>query len=353
MKRLLTVILALCLALLYTLPASAESRGVFGQLDGLVDQDPRLPILDRISELQGASLTLFDGTYVEVSQGLYNEDRVFFSYLIRTSPDRMILHEGAPDKQYRWNQEIENWVVGDTDSFGDPDMEKEAGWLDGKSQRWLECPYYDVHEGILLEDGSFAEILKGESTRLPDGATAGWMECRVPEGKDEMTRTFGLNITCVSTVKFQDFTTFREYWTSYSVFDIPFTLYHYKDKRDLQGASAAETRQARADLSVGRVDLTGTVRLASDEQTAAWTTVLNGGNAGNTDLLLFWELYQDGLRISSGLTGGDPAVENGECVYMLAFPCPDGVTGLTLVPVYARGGEKTAEAIPLETVALQ
>ena len=82
MKRLLTVILALCLALLYTLPASAESRGVFGQLDGLVDQDPRLPILDRISELQGASLTLFDGTYVEVSQGLYNEDRVFFSYLI-------------------------------------------------------------------------------------------------------------------------------------------------------------------------------------------------------------------------------------------------------------------------------
>lgn len=352
-KKSMTLILIISLIVFSALSASADSRGVFGEPEWLADQDPRLPVLDRISELQGACVTLPDGTYVEVSQGLYEEDRVFLSYLIRTNTDRMILHEGVPDKNYQWIQVIEDWVCGDTDSFGDPDLEKEKGWLDGKSQRWLECPYYDVSCSALPGDGATAEILKGASLRQPDGTTIGWMECRVPEGTDAMTRDFRLNIYCTNAVKFQDRTTFREYWSTHTAFELPFTLYHYRNSERLQGASAAETWQAGAEFSAGKVDLAGTVRLVSKEQAGAWTAFRNGGSTGDVDLILSWVLYQNGQFATDVLSSQDAAGAGDESVYRLAFPRPEDLTGLSLVPVYAQGGEKPGEAIPLETVAMQ
>ena len=231
MKKITAMILMLCLTALVLVPALAESRGVFGELARMEDADERFALLDEIAEMVQTSLTQEDGSFVELSLGLYEENLVFISYRIGAVTDQMVLHEGAPEREYEWTRVLEDWVPGELPPSGYPDVQKENDWLDGKGQRWLEAPYFTVQEGLILEDGSRTDAIAGSEYKLEDGSVIGWREFVIPDEKEGISRTFELAFTLSYAVKFQDYRTFKGYWEDRATVTLPFSLYHYSGHR--------------------------------------------------------------------------------------------------------------------------
>ena len=126
--------------------------------------------------------------------------------------------------------------------------------------------------------------------------------------------------------------------------EIRFTLARNHTFRHLRG----ETAQAVAELTMGQLDITGVVRLVSPEQAASWTAWQNGEDSGGVDVIVCWNLYQNGELVSQDLYGASSVPETGEgVVFDVMYPRMDNLSGLTLVPEYAEAGEKPEEAITL------
>ena len=83
MKKILLTLMCLALALA-AVSASAETareKGVFGQLVELGFDGSRLSRLETAAEpLEGCSLTTRDGISLQITQALYEGDRVFIAY---------------------------------------------------------------------------------------------------------------------------------------------------------------------------------------------------------------------------------------------------------------------------------
>lgn len=187
-------------------------------------------------------------------------------------------------------------------------------------------------DGLSLEDGSYADIIAGGSVQQEDGSVIGWKECIVPEDELADLQTFCL-----------------VYRTSENdesrMLKIP--LRHHAYDRTLQGASSAADWQARAVLYRGQADLKGTVIMASPEQAASWTAWQEGEEETGTDVIVCWNLYQNGEPVSCDLYGASEVLTDG-VVFSVLFPFTEDLSGLALVPEYSSAGEKQDEAIPLE-----
>ena len=178
----------------------------------------------------------------------------------------------------------------------------------------------------------------------PDGTIIGWKECIVPEEAQADTLTFIAEIAYGTTIKFQDYTTLKEKFGDPERMEICFTLARNHTFRHLRG----ETAQAVAELTMGQLDITGVVRLVSPEQAASWTAWQNGEDSGGVDVIVCWNLYQNGELVSQDLYGASSVPETGEgVVFDGMYPRMDNLSGLTLVPEYAEAGEKPEEAITL------
>ncbi len=187
-------------------------------------------------------------------------------------------------------------------------------------------------DGLNLEDGAYADIIAGGSIQQEDGSIIGWKECIVPEDELSDPQTF------------------------YLVYSIPgneeklklgFTLEHHEYNQFLQGTSPAEAYQARAILYMGKVDLKGAVVLTSPEQAASWLAWQEGEEETGTDVISYWNLYQNGELISYDLFGASEVLTDG-VAFSVMFPFMEDLSGLTLVPEYSDAGEKMDEAIILE-----
>ncbi len=340
---------ALTAAVLLISVSSASGAGLFGELARNEDEDERLAILEEVSEQVSAEVTTENGIPVRIEQGYYEGNRVFISYSIGANTDLIQLHEGAPEAGIEWEQVLENWIPGELPSYY-PDIKKENEWLDGKGQRWLEFPTCSVLDGIDLADGDYADIIAGNETRREDGSVIGWKECVVPAGKAEETVTFLLGVSCSTAIKFQDYTTFRENFGQGNRIRIPFTLTRNDSYRMLQGTSPAKDYSATAEMMMGKVDITGTIRLISPEQAAEWTAWQEGEESDGTDLILGWNLYKDGEMVSGDLYGASYVGEEDAVIFEVMFPYMDELSGLTIVPEYAKSGEHPDEAIPLAEI---
>ncbi len=222
-KRAAALILVLFLTVV---SASAETapRGAFGELAQDKYPDEQLAILDGIAELVSASLTTEDGMVIEISQGYYDGDRVVIAYRISANTDLIVLHEGAPEEGTEWDQVVEDWIPGDLNPTGYPDVDKEYEWLNGKGQRWLEFPYCGIRENLILEDGTQLDFMAGTEMKLPDGTIVGWRQCLVPQEKAEQNMTFRLPVFYGRATKFQDYATFMESFGHEYTAGISFTL---------------------------------------------------------------------------------------------------------------------------------
>lgn len=346
MKKTMALILA---AVLMTGAACAETApesGAFATLAQYEDADPRLAALDKIAEPLAATLTVPSGVTVEICQAYYEGYRVYISYRISPVTDLITLHEGAPEGVAEWDHTEENWIMGDLPAAY-PDIRKQNEWLDGKGQRWVEMPYCGLMDGIDLPDGNYADIIAGNESREPDGTIVGWKECVVPEESRTDPLTFDVTVASGTTIRFQDGSTYKEKYSDPEKSEILFTLKQNEAPGRLQGRNG----QAAAELTMGQIDITGVVSLASPEQAAAWLAMQEGEEGSGADVILYWSLYQNGTLVSEDLYGATSVPESGEgVVFDVMFPRLEDLGGLTLVPVYAEAGEKPEEAVSLENV---
>ena len=189
-------------------------------------------------------------------------------------------------------------------------------------------------DGLELEDGTYADIMAGGSVEQLDGSIIGWKECIVPEDELADPQTFCL---VYKTSEGGEKNTLR------------FTLNQHAYDQFLEGTSPAEGYQSHVLLYMGKIALKGTVVLTSPEQAASWIAWQEGAEETETDVIVCWNLYQNGELVSYDLFGASEVLEDG-VVFSVMFPYMEDLSGLTLVPEFSEAGEKPEEAIPLTFV---
>ena len=349
-RKTMILLLAAVLAALSVSAASASEPGIFGEMAKSEYGDPRLAALEAAAEPVAVSFTAEDGTTVEICQAYYERNRVFVSYRLGANTDLIELHEGFPDEGIVWLQVLEDWVAGEMSSLGYADLQKENDWLDGNSRHWLEGPYDNIQDSLMLEDGTFTDIRANEVLKQPDGSLTGWMECVIPEEKAKDTMTFSLVLTCIYALKYQDLTTFREYWENRGTAAVPFTLTRHKPEA-FTGSFQADAYRAEAVFYAGKADLTGKVMLTG--VSPEWMRALNDWQNNHTipEMIESWDLYPDGKGADvSGMSWITGATGPDSIVFEILYPQPVQMTELTLCPCYSNIGERTEEAFTLTPV---
>ena len=348
-RKTMTVLLAISVIVLSISAAFAAGSGVFGEVAAQEGEyaDKRLSVLDQIAEKPAASQTLEDGITVEVNQAYYEGSRIFASYKVGSNADLIQLNEGAP-KETKWTHEVENWITGEAPAIDQADYMKEHDWLNGQGQRWLEGPY-DVVEGILLEDGTETRTVGGMEIKQKDGSLIGWLEAVIPEEKATDSQSFALSVSCNHAVKFQDNANYKENWQETKKTSIPFTAAKNKDAVTLQGTLEINSWKAKATAVAGQADMQVTIRMTSDEQVKARNDLETGNGEVSTDLILYWDLYKNNLPMNDVSGENRVFMDDKEVIYEIGFPRMDNISSLSLVPMYARTGAHTDEAIIIET----
>ena len=253
----------------------ASATSLFSEMNETEYADERLPILDEVADT--VSTTQTEGSVtVEISQAYYEGNRVYISYKA--------------------------------------------------SSQILE------QDGLILEDGSYADIIAGGKVQKEDGSVIGWKECIVPEDELADTQTFFLEYSIPETAEKRK---------------LGVALNRHEYSQFLSGVSTVESYQARAYMYIGKVDLKGIVVLTSPEQAASWLAWQEGADSTGTDVISCWNLYQNGELVSCDLFG-ESAVNEDDVTFAVMFPFMEDVSGLTLVPEYSDAGEKPDEAIALE-----
>ena len=349
LRKTITVILAISVIVLSISAAFAAGNGLFGEVAAQEGEyaDKRLSVLDGIADKPAAVQTLEDGITVEVNQAYYEGSRIFVAYKLGSNADLIQLHEGAPEAN-EWTHEVENWITGEAPAFDQADYMKEHDWLDGKGQRWLEGPY-DVIDGITLEDGTETRTVGGMEIKQTDGSLIGWLEAVIPEEKATDSQSFALSVACDYAVKFQDNTTYRENWQKTGKATVPFTVTRNKDVTTLEGTLQTKDWQAKASATSGKADMQVTIRMTSEEQSKARKELETGDGEIATDLIIYWELYQNGQPLDDVYGENRAFMDGEEVVYEMRFPRMDDVSALSLVPMYANSGVHEDEALVIET----
>ena len=349
-RRITCILLIMALTMACISAACASEPGLFAELSKSDYGDKRLTAVDKVAEPVSVSLVTDDGTTVEICQAYYEGNRVFVSYKLNRNTGYLVCHEGVPDREIEWLI-TDEWCPGDTDSFGDPYIQKENDWLDGKSRHWLETCYYHFEKDLELEDGTAAEWFVGEEIKQEDGSWIGWKECLIPEEKAEDTLTFCLILSGTYAVKFQDYSTFSEYWESTEAVRVPFTLKRH-NLPSFSGSLETGGYKAEAVFTAGLVDLQGTVTLTGVSK--EWIEALDHGYTDYTmpDMICGWSVYDHNMAFcSEGLSFSEKAVGSDSIVFRLMCDFHDPVSELLLCPVYFTSGEHTDEAFTLKPVS--
>ncbi len=342
-KKTAAMILIASLAL--SAMSAASASGMFSELAQSEDAEEWMPALAEAAEDVGASLTTPEGLTIKIGEAYYEGDRVFVSYQIGAVTDLIELYEGDPDAGIEWDQTLENWVPSAIPAFY-PDVEKENSWLTGIGKRWLKAPYCEVMDGLELEDGEYADIIAGTEMRAQDGSVTGWKECVVPKESGKDTLTFLLAVSHGTAIKFQEGTTFRENYGLREKAYVSFTLNRHECDVRLQGMSAA-AYSPRAEMTMGKIDMKGVVRITDPAQAASWIAWQEGEDAEGPDLIISWNLYRDGEFVSCDLYGATGVDGTEDVVFELQYPVTDNTENLALVPEYAQAGERPDEAVAL------
>ena len=346
-KKKLSVSLILVIVLLAVLcmTALAAGLGLFGRLSGLFEwADTRLPQIDEAAEEVGASVTTEEGITVTVEQAYYENNRVFVSYRLSGPYHTAEYHEGAPEGEQSWEEELPDTLMKDYYSPMGEEGRKMAGFLDGKSQRWVSKRDYFLHDGIFLDSGEYLDIIGGDFTVDEDGSQIGWKECEIPEDLVQDTLNFKLVLISGTTLSFQDGTTFRTRGERLpGETDIPFTLTRNTDFIRYSGSFSNDVYRAEASFELGKIDLKGQIHVFGP---AAWQQAL-----------VDWESTEDSIWSWNAAVNGEPAEiidesnwpgeTEGECVFELVLTGIRPGDVLTLFPSYSASDEHPGEAMTL------
>lgn len=346
MKKLsVSMMIVIALIVLMMSVSLAAGLGLFGELSGNRDPDGRLQTLEDVSEPVGSGLTTPDGVTVEIGQAYYEGDRVFVSYRISGDLRKIALYEGAPEGEYTWDWDEQPLIFAESMTSDLPAEQEMIAWLDGRGQRWAEEDSVDLHDGLYLLDGTYLDIISGDSYPQADGSIIGWKECEIPKDRVADSLEFKVVLFRDHSVLFQDGDHFRLQNTRGESTDIPFALRRNERFTYLKGASSHAAYQAQADFVSGQVDLKGVIRVQGPgEWAAAWNW---DEEENNVDAICDWQLYQ-GDSPFGGHVEFSTYIQDQTVCFELIYPLPRQTEGLSLAPVYSQSGEHPDERIHLE-----
>ena len=343
-----SAILAIALIIVTMTAALAAGLGLFGELAQNQNTDERLTQLDEVSESMSVSLVTDDDITIEIGQAYYEGNRVFMSYRLSGNLFSVDLHEGTPEENYSWSDVLENTIAAETFGNDIPELQRLNAWLDGKSQRWGKSYEASLHDGLYLEDGTYLDIIGGDAVIQDDGSIIGWKECEIPSDRISDTLTFKAVLFRGNNIIFQDGNTYKRLYQRGESTDIFFALKRNDRYIFLKGSAGTDVYQARVELSSGKVDLKGIVRMTVPE---AWVEIWNTWkNEENLDIIENWSLYQNGVLISQHGTESIRTEGTQELIFEQLYPHMESIEGLSLVPVYSQSGEHMEEAIHIEQV---
>ena len=343
------IIFAMLLTLLMAGAALAAGLGLFGQIGERMDSDARLPGLERVSDVVGATFTTADGVTVTIDQAYYDGTRVFISYTKSGPFEALEMGEGKPENLGECDWELPGEKFGDTFGIDSPAHQAIAAHLNVDEPRWVERTYVNIHDGLQAGE-TYLDIIGGDSYLTEDGTMVGWKECVVPEeiAADELTVSLGTFTTCTTYV--QDDTGLYQYYA-----DRPAAVWHeFKVQKDasagtaLTGEASGQDWSARATLTASAIDVKGEIVLKCPQ---SWVEVeRTWENPDQIDYIRDWTFYVGGEKVDDwAVQGINPNVDQ-QLVYDIGCRL-DGLTQeMKLVPVYSRSSEHMDEAIVL-TVA--
>ena len=339
------IYLALALAVVCASAETAQEKGVFGQLVDLGFDGTRLSRLEEAAEpLAGCSMTTKEGITLQITQALYEGDRVYIAYRMSGLAMPAELNEGAPEEAYEWVATEEEIVPKDDYDTGNPELRKAFDWLDGSGPRWVSFRNAAMGDGIDLENGDYADIFDGEEI-FPDNDTIlGWKECVIPKEDLADTLCFQANVYFSRSVLFQDGTTLYTWFGDESQTGLQFTLHRKNDFEILKGSAENTVWQARAELKQGLVDMKGTVRVHAPSMVRKWE---DWDEEDPTDIIMGWVLYRGETFVADDITWSIDTEGGDTLVFGLVLPRMDSLEGLRLVPEYGEGGPKVEEAFGL------
>ena len=351
-KKKISVSFVLVMMLLFLMASAALAAGfgLFGQLSSGDHADERLPELEQVAEVLESTMTTNDNIVIEIDQAYYEGDRVFVSYRLTGNTESAVLHEGVPDRDdIVWDFE-EEMICSETWTSDRPEVQRANEWLDGKSPRWAEVHVVGIDDGIYLDDDTYLDIINGEDQYQPDGTIVGWKECVIPKGNQADQLTFKIPLRRGYSIEQQNGPTYRRSYTGSTDGAITFTLARNEHYTALKGSNTAADYQAVAAMEQGLIDLKGTITVTCSD---LWATQMNDWEATGADMINAWNLYQNGVRISSDGTEGISCADETTLVYYLQYPRMNSLDGLTLVPEYARSGEHMDEALTIQTINMK
>lgn len=340
-------ILVIVLILLSVTAALAAGLGLFGELSRDGESDGRLSALEETAEPISVSLTTPDDVTVEIGQAYYEGNRVFISYRLTGNVISVEMHEGAPDEGIRWQDVLTDFIAADKWRNDLPELQRLNEWLDGRGQRWGSAFFAELHDGLFLEDGTYLDIIGGDSRVQEDGSIVGWKECEIPEAYIADELTFKAVLFRVRVMDYQDHATLKRVSERGENTDIFFTLRRNDRYICLNGAASNDTYQARVELASGKIDMKGAVRLTAPEK---WISAWEYGNDESPDVIMDWILYQNGQAVSRTGTQSVRTEGADKLYFELLYPCLRDFDGLSLIPEYSQSGEHADEAIRIERI---
>lgn len=347
-KKLSVSMLVLIATLVLSLSvALATGLGVFGTLSEEQNADIRLSALEEAATPLPAVTPASKSITVDISQAYYEGSRVFVSYRVTGDWYSVQLHEGAPETDYAWTDVRERHICAENQSNDHPEGQRAIDFLDGKGQRWVEISASSLSDGLYLADGTYLDIIGGESSIQEDGSLIGWKECKIPEEYLAEELTFKAVLTCGRTVQFQDGDTFRSVYERGDRKEYAFTLRRDDRCTYLKGASTQADYHAEAVLASGQIDVTGDVRLTCPE---AWAQTWASWESSEADMITNWNLYQNGDLVGASGVQEIVVADEQTLVFTLLYPAVPDAGNLALVPVYSLSGEHPEEALAVSSI---
>lgn len=344
-----SMVIAIVLIIISLSAALAAGLGIFDSLSRGGDPDERLPVLETVAEPVGTSQTTEEGVTLDISQAYYEGNRIFISYRITGPRTHIELHEGAPETEYEWWSVNENEVMADSYCSDDPEDQRMIEFLDGKGQRWARAESTYLMDGVDLDDGTYADIIGGETQVQEDGSLIGWKECLIPDDHLEDTLTFVLTMRRSCMILFQDYTTLKRASEKRSgSTEVRFTLNRNDRCTFLKGSTQRDDYTAGGTFACGQVDIRGSLVMTCPEEWAAayddweWN--------GVTDVIWDWYVYKRDTLVTENAVQAVSGEGSTSVEFELLIPKMDDTDGLKLVPVYRKTGAHPDEAILLVPV---
>ena len=270
---------------------------------------------------------------------------MFISYRMSGDWISTVLHEGTPDGGITWDWVEENMIAAQTMTSDEPVRQQAILQLDGQSQRWIDSTEKGLLDGLSLVDGTYLDIIGGDSIIQDDGSVIGWKECEIPDDCLEETLTFQARLYRNHSIMYQDGTTYRQSTERGEMTTFELTLTQNTDLTRLKGSGSGSNYTAVAELTAGHIDLRGTITVTCPD---TWIQVWNTWeNPDHIDMIEDWFLYfNDEVISENGLQGVGLSGEN-RLVFEVMFDAVNDLTGITLVPVYQNRQPHIEEAIIL------